>query len=404
MRPTGDAWDTTLDTSEAEVRVAKMSASLWAPRRTGGDGCLSRTVHTGFASARHLKMQMGLMKARLVLIAALSALAIGSWATHRKTPSPQGSADAPTPFELTRMGDDRVSMHLHGGTVERPQPRKPSAERTGLVRGRVVDGQGQPVSDVVVIGGDLLGVMYDVMGGRGGALTDADGRFSLDTFVRQEATVLAAHHEYGMSRAVITRAGEEVELRLEPFARLEGFVRTGDDAVECNVVATSSSHGTVIYNTQTDASGHYALGPLPPGDYEVLAFWPQDVEGTIVFPRPTVELAPGVTTTQNLESGPGSLRVEYHRPPGFPVSDAAVRLFEGRPNVKTHAQFERVTEFAHSTIRSREDATTFHGVPYGTYTACARSNMGEEGMHVECEPVEIRGPEAAVVDLSLHAG
>ena len=56
MRPTGDAWDTTLDTSEAEVRVAKMSASLWAPRRTGGDGCLSRTVHTGFASARHLKM------------------------------------------------------------------------------------------------------------------------------------------------------------------------------------------------------------------------------------------------------------------------------------------------------------------------------------------------------------
>ena len=46
----------------------------------------------------------------------------------------------------------------------------------------------------------------------------------------------------------------------------------------------------------------------------------------------------------------------------------------------------------------------FLAVPFGTYTACARSNLGDEGMHVECEVIEVRDEETVVVDLSLRAG
>jgi len=348
-----------------------------------------------------------LMKTRTAWLVVLFAL--GVWLASVRDPSPVGTADDPTPFELTRIADDRVALNLHGGSVEGLEaPERPVAESTGHVRGRVVDSEGQPVSDVVVLGGARISVMGEVAFGRGGDRTNEDGEFSVETFAPLETMLVAAHHTHGMSALTPATVGGEVELRLQPFAWVEGVVGLESAGVQSRV-GLSSTQGSTSYTGHTDASGHYRLGPVPPGEYTLWAFWPEGIEGAVAFPKSRVQVVAGTTTQNITASGPGSVEVKYERTPGLPVSDAAVALFEGRPLVKTNDQFLEPplppeTFVVRSSISWRDDDAVFLAVPFGTYTACARSNLGDEGLHVECEVIEVRDEETVVVDLSLRAG
>ena len=350
------------------------------------------------------------MNARAILIAALFTLAVGSWITSQIVRSPRGTADTPTPFEISRARPDQALVHLHGGTIDLTSTsERPPLERTGLVRGRVLDTDGEPIADAVVVGGRGLGVLGDVLHGEAAARTDDDGRFSIETFAQPETTLVAMHHEGGMSPLSTTMAGEQVELRLQPFARLDGFVRDGNNPVWSHVNVTSADR-RFSFVAETDVSGHYGAGPLPPGDYNVSVFWATNPADTVAFSKPSAHVEAGSTASVDIiETDPGSLELAYHRTPGMPVSDAAISVFAGKAAVKTDEQFERLNEdstrlIARTSIGDDESREVVRGIPLGTVTVCARSNLGDEGMHIQCEQVDLEDDTTVAVDLSLNAG
>ena len=324
--------------------------------------------------------------------------------------APQGTAAAPTPFEVTQTRPDHVLVHLRGGIVPDAQgSERPPLERTGLVRGRVVDADGQPVAGAVVVGARDLVVLSDVLGADAGARTDADGSFSIDTYESTETSLVALHHDGGMSSMARSMAGQTVELRLEPFAWIEGSVRNGADPVRTHLKALSvDAHFGFV--GETDASGHYKVGPVPPGDYGVSVFWAKDQDGVVAFPEPQVRAQAGrVVVGDVVETEPGSVEVAFHRTPGMPVSDAAIAVFDGKPVVNNDEQFTRLRGepgrvLVETSIRWKHDGALLQGLPNRVLTVCARSNLGDAGMHVGCDEVDLRTRNSASIDLSLRAG
>ncbi len=356
-------------------------------------------------------MHLG-MKRRLVFLAALSsALAVG-WCAASDAPADRGMPGDPNAFELHRGEAGMVSVHLLGGALEDDFGRAQTAmPERGAVHGRVVDEDGKAVPDVLVVGGEGLTVLSDVLHGRDGAWTDEDGRFTVKAFVDDEVLLVAAHHEYGMSRVARTWVGADVELTLEPFAWVEGFVREGASPSEARVLVQNDDL-TVSYLDHTDAHGHYMVGPVPPGTYRVRAHDQASRDVVVAFPWVDVEVRPGVRTTQDIiEVDPGSVTVDTRRTPGMRAATVSVSLFGGRQRISTEEQYRHLLEHAAdggahtlSTIGSREEVVVFRGVPAGHYTACAEWNLGETGMEVGCQEVTVGDNPTPRVDLRLHAG
>ncbi len=344
---------------------------------------------------------------RLALFLTLSCLAIGSWA-FGETRSADPVDEAQT-LEIERSKQGWVVVNLRGGPTgyEEPSDAPALAPATTLARGRVADANGNPVEGVVVVGGDRLAVLTDGLTGRDAARTDENGRFELS--LDQDALLVAVHLEHGMSRVTRASEGQDVELTLEPFTWVEGFVREHDSPSEAMVILHSPDHA-FTFVSRTDASGHYTLGPLPPGAYRVEAYDQGSTNGIVAFPSPRVEAVPGRTTTQDiLENDPGTVRVDYRRTDSMRIATVSVALFEGERTVDTDARYVELFQrregvYGASTIGQHDEYTVFRGVPEGTYTACARSNLGEQGMHVSCEPVTVHRDRVNDVDLKLYAG
>lgn len=344
---------------------------------------------------------------RLALFLTLSCLAVGSWALgETRSTDP---IDDPQKLEIERSKQGWVVVNLRGGPTgyEEPTDAAALAPATTVAQGRVADASGSPVEGVVVVGGDRLAVFSDGLTGRDAARTDADGRFELA--LDEDAWLVAVHLEHGMSRVTRANEGQDVELTLEPFTWIEGFVREHASPSEARVIVQSPDRA-FSFVSETDASGHYTIGPLPPGAYRVEAYDQGSANGIVAFPSPRVEAVPGRTTTQDiLETDPGSVRVDYRRTDGMRIATVSVALFEGERTVNSDARYVELFQgregvYGASTIGQHDEYTVFRGIPEGTYTACARSNLGEGGMHVSCEPVTVHRDRTSDVDLQLHAG
>lgn len=343
---------------------------------------------------------------RLALLVTLSSLAVGSWIVGDTQPADPGGAS--TQWEIERSDQGEVGVNLRGGPVgyESGTGRAKRAAATGVVRGQVFDAQGIPASNIIVLGGTAPTVLGDVLGGSDAAYTDDEGRFELA--LDDGASVVALHLEGGMSRVVTAEADAQVRLALEPFAWVEGFVREHASPSEARVILQSTDR-PFSFATQTDASGHYTAGPLPPGTYRVETYDESAANGVVAFPSPLIEVMPGLTTTQDiLETDPGTVRVDYRRTDGLRIATVSVALFEGQRTIDSDERYvaafrEHKGVYGTSTIGQHDEYTTFRGVPDGVYTACARSNLGEQGMHVSCESVTV-GDGVSDVDLKLYAG
>jgi hypothetical protein len=103
------------------------------------------------------------------------------------------------------------------------------------------------------------------------ALTDQEGRFSLEGLHPRYCTLEAWSGAYGVIEEVEFEAeGTEITLELEPVGVLEGVIRdeTGQPIenakVKLSLKGASWSEATVA---RTDGAGRYLLGPLIPGEY-----------------------------------------------------------------------------------------------------------------------------------------
>lgn len=354
------------------------------------------------------------MNRQRVLLAALFAAAAGSWFGARQAPTVRGTAESPSAFEISRYNDAIVYVHLHGGAVEFEAGvglgEKTSVPTTGEVHGRVLDPGGKPIPGVLVVGGDGLVSLHDSLRARDGAWTDEQGHFSMKTCGGREVSLVAMHHERGMSRAPRVPVGREVDLTLEPFTWIEGVVREGPDPVEARVTAQTDDMAVTV-SGHTDASGHYKFGPLPPGTYDVRVR-NNDPDEVIAFPVETLELRPGTTTEYSpTESDPGSVYVEFHRTPGLRVAVIGIALFEGPGPVSADAEYEAIVQGEDgrtfdgpSGLGPSHPRKLFRGLPPGMYTACARLNLGDNDMHVICESVAVDGTRPAEVNFELAAG
>lgn len=261
------------------------------------------------------------MTTRHIIIAAVFVGALGAWlygAVHENTtrsPVAQGLPGAiSTPFEVTRLGPDRVAVELRGGPSDRELSQRTPTEPTGHVRGTVLDGRGQPVAGAVVVGGEHITIWYGVaFEARDGAVTDDEGRFSLRTYEHTDARLVAIHHELGMSAVQLGPPGTDAELQLQPFTWIDGDVTNLHPSVSAHVTASSIDRPSPVYLlTKTDTHGHYRLGPVPPGKYAMNATT-AFVEAEFVSTYPTAPLVvrPGVPVEHTfVESEVGARKIE----------------------------------------------------------------------------------------------
>lgn len=353
------------------------------------------------------------MKRRWVLLLAFSTAAVVSWLVPTQEPGSRGTGRAPAAFEVSRYNDALVYVHLHGGEVEFEAGANLHAETglaaPGVVHGRVVDHNGDAVSGAIVVGGGGLVAVRDSLRARDGARTDSEGRFSVNAY-EDRVSLVAMDHERGMSQALQVPVGGDVELSLEPFTWIEGFIGEGEEPVLAQVTVQTEDMA-VTYVGQTDALGRYEIGPIPAGAYQVHAR-DDDPDTVIAFDVADVELRAGTITTHNvIESDPGSVRVEFVRPSELRVAVVGVTLFEGPEPVHTDHAYEAIlrgevdrANFGTTSLGPANPRKVFRGLPGGSYTACARLNLGDTGMHISCEPVTVGGTDTQEVILELAAG
>ncbi|HEX5135398.1 MAG TPA: carboxypeptidase-like regulatory domain-containing protein [Planctomycetota bacterium] len=133
------------------------------------------------------------------------------------------------------------------------------------IRGRVLDGDGKPVTDAVVVGGFRdWRVQPSAMGLTARVRSEADGLFVLGPLERQTYSVFAQKPGAGVAYASNVQVGAWVDLTLVPGAKLEGTVtarETGQPVVGAMVIV---SEWAFRVEAKTDANGNYVFSELPP--------------------------------------------------------------------------------------------------------------------------------------------
>jgi protocatechuate 3,4-dioxygenase beta subunit len=145
-------------------------------------------------------------------------------------------------------------------------------EHGAMVEGVVVDQAGKPIQ-----GAQVTAMLHGVNSKR--AVSDEHGRFRIRGLYPGEYYVDAATPTHASSAAHLQlEHGAQVEVRLvlEP-ARIAGVVvdQDGEPVFEATVRAIART-GYVPFRLEemTDARGHFDLGPLQVGEYDLYASWP----------------------------------------------------------------------------------------------------------------------------------
>lgn len=133
------------------------------------------------------------------------------------------------------------------------------------IRGRVMDRDGEPVADAVVVAGfkDWRTRPYlRAIAAR--VRSEPDGFFVLGPLERRNYYVLGTGKEGGVGYVTNQMPGAWVDLVLVPGARVAGrltALSTGEPVADARVVLKDY---TFLSETTSDGDGRYVLGPLPP--------------------------------------------------------------------------------------------------------------------------------------------
>lgn len=140
--------------------------------------------------------------------------------------------------------------------------------KTGVIHGRVVDADKQPVTDAWVTAredGDGFGEAGDPALTADGGTFDLAGLGSGTYTLTVDGGKLPAHAE---KKGVHT--GDTVEIQLEPLGKLSGHVTSGGAPIATYTIACYGPSGA-IDRSIASADGAYSLDNLPPGSYTCTA-------------------------------------------------------------------------------------------------------------------------------------
>lgn len=197
----------------------------------------------------------------------------------------------------------------------------------------------------------------------------------------------------------------------EDSATIEGTVAL-DEGQLARVAALPTERGQRMFSTDVDAHGHYHLGPLPPGDYELMVVSAFGEEARVDnFPNSAVSVAANESVRSDFaQPGTGSLLVRFPdtKAPGTLVT--SVIVFDGsQENISMDRMHELRLNMvgrtrSRNTISADNPTTTFDGLAPGPYTACAVVNVGGEDLHAACGVAEVTGTNPAEVSLGVGIG
>lgn len=321
---------------------------------------------------------------------------------------------APAGFEITKLRADRVALATGGGKspVTSPFAADDPKRIVAHIDGKVVDTDGRPIANAVVLGGPSLSMMFaGSITTQAGVYSGDDGRFSLPVYQPDDLLLMAAHHEHGMSVVTETSsANAEVELRLESFGWLVGSVREGSETVPASVFLKSADHKTARFSAKTEEDGTYRIGPVPPGGYTVGASTMMADPGNVTrFPEMDVSVVAGRSIEHDVVALDASMIVlESTLPEELDIKWITLAAFEGKFETN-EVNFDREDRFpgkdatAGWILRGGKDShdgdVSFQGLEPGTYTACISVTpiKGEETL--DCRVVELGEKAMEVVEL-----
>lgn len=142
-----------------------------------------------------------------------------------------------------------------------------------ILEGEVMDQAGNPVA-----GAQIREGIYDVfhpsfMAGAGGlAVSDGEGRFSIETGADRLVTVSALHPNYAPAAGIIEDASEgvrRVQLIMTSSSAVEGHVRLDGRPLEGAVVELYDENSSIDTSAVTDQTGYYQRIGIPEGRYRV---------------------------------------------------------------------------------------------------------------------------------------
>lgn len=160
--------------------------------------------------------------------------------------------------------------------------------------------------------------------------TDGRGRFHLppdDTITR----VVAAHPE-GFAIVPVSALSTQPEVWLQPWGRLEGTWRSGDQPVAGRELALGHwalyeaglKLDSKAYLVKTDREGRFVFPPVPPGRHRLMeSKWVVEpgkaTEAKVWILRPllTVDIRPGETATVTVGGGGHTVRARLQWPEGM---------------------------------------------------------------------------------------
>ncbi len=143
------------------------------------------------------------------------------------------------------------------------------------VEGTVTDASGGPVAGASVYATDGLEGRAQT-GGSPGAVSDQDGRFTLQALSESVREIVAIHSDYAPgSSPVELQPGQpaQVSIALAPGGVLEGTVREGGRPVSGATLSVFPRAGSRV---ETGDDGRYRISGLPAGEFTVMVRYPSD--------------------------------------------------------------------------------------------------------------------------------
>lgn len=189
-------------------------------------------------------------------------------------------------------------------------------------------------------------------------VTGPDGSFSLEGLPEGEFTLWALGEQGAEMRPQVAAGAEGVELELSAGVRVEGRVTDASDHPLSEVRLTLLHAGhTRFFDARTGADGRFQVGPLPKGDYALVAekedWVPEFVPPLLVRANALVILyQPGRLTGRVLSDGAPAPGAEVHLKTGveadqITTADAQGRfVFEGAKPGSYELNAERAGQYA----------------------------------------------------------
>ncbi|HET9226367.1 MAG TPA: carboxypeptidase-like regulatory domain-containing protein, partial [Thermoanaerobaculia bacterium] len=302
---------------------------------------------------------------------------------------------------LEVMHSELVSQEVSGVEIPTAEPLRIQLERPRRVEGRVTDRLGEPVAGarVIVSTGTSAGIgSFRGMRSRGAAVTEPDGRFVVSGLKPEtiELQVSATGYRTAVSPGIrIPQSGqaEPVEIVLEPGTWLEGTVLDGggQPVRDGSVHVQPKDPNHYRMPVSIDEEGHYEVGDLDPGPYQVLA-------------NP---LRGGASARAEVEIRPGRNRLDLKVPSGTEVSgrvvDADGSALQGVTVAlqiqPTGGDFQIMAPDRLHAVSSADGSFTISSVPDGDYRLTGR----RPGLAASSLPggVQVAGSPVAGLELRL---